>query len=250
VSESAARDPQPREALVALPAQGRVFHGEAAAGLSDCAPGGRARLDAIAGWLQDVAYRDGAEVGMFDDGLWLARRTRIEVQRFPRLDERCTLRTFCSGLGSLWAERRTTIGGVAGGRVEAAAVWVYLERASERPSPPPERFHGIYAPSAAGRRVRARLEHPTEPPAGAACTPWRFRAADVDIAGHVNNTVYWELVEEQLPADAPEPLAAEVEHRAAATAGTAELAVDAGRGWIVGEDGELLATTLIDRLGA
>ena len=44
--------------LVAPPADGRVFRHPVAAGLADVAPSGRARLDAVARWLQDAALAD------------------------------------------------------------------------------------------------------------------------------------------------------------------------------------------------
>ena len=63
--------------------------------------------------------------------------------------------------------------------------------------------------------MRARLRHDPEPPDGATKEPWRFRSADLDLAAHVNNAVYWAVVEEQLAAgpDPAEPYAAEIEHR-------------------------------------
>ncbi len=45
------------EIVAAVPG-GRVFSREVEPGFSDSAPSGRVRLDAIARWLQDVAYAD------------------------------------------------------------------------------------------------------------------------------------------------------------------------------------------------
>ena len=91
--------------LVPEPAAGRVHPGEAWGGLSDTAPGGRVRLDALARWLQDVAYADVEDAGRDGLGLWIVRRTRLRVRRFPGFRERVALRTWCSGLGRVWAER-------------------------------------------------------------------------------------------------------------------------------------------------
>jgi acyl-ACP thioesterase len=76
-------------------------------GFADCAPSGRVRLDALARWLQDVAYDDVEEAGLERVAVWVVRRTRLRVNRFPRVGERFELTTFCSGLGRMWAERRT-----------------------------------------------------------------------------------------------------------------------------------------------
>ena len=94
--------------LVPLPAKGRVYEGTAKPGLADCAPSGRVRLDTIARWLQDVAYGDVADAAVADVAVWVVRRTRIRVERFPRFGELCRLQTFCSGFGRAWAERRQT----------------------------------------------------------------------------------------------------------------------------------------------
>src|SRR5947207_3279817 len=101
--------------LVPVPRRGRVFTNSTRAGLADCAPSGRIRLDALARWLQDVAYDDVEDAGVAGAAVWVVRRTRIAVARFPRFGERFSLRTFCSGFGRAWAERRTTIAAGQGG---------------------------------------------------------------------------------------------------------------------------------------
>jgi hypothetical protein len=107
----------------------------------------------------------------------------------------------------------------------------------------PEGFEAVYAPSAAGRRVRARLRYRGEPPADGASAPWRFRAADLDLADHVNNAVYWQALEEDLAGDgAREPFDAEIEHRAPADVGEAALVRDGEMLWICAADGVVLAS--------
>ena len=179
--------------LLAAPAEGRVFTDRARAGLGDVAPSGRVRLDTIARWLQDAAFADLLDSGIPDDGVWIVRRLRLRVEHFPRMHEHVAVATWCSGAGGLVAERRTTVRGDEGGLVEAVALWVHLDPSGGRPRPMPEGFEAVYGPSAAGRRVRARLRHPAEAPDGSAAAPWRFRAADLDLADHVNNAVYWQV---------------------------------------------------------
>jgi acyl-ACP thioesterase len=235
--------------LVAPPAQGRVFTDRARAGLGDVAPSGRARLDTIARWLQDAAFADLLDSGVPDDGVWIVRRLRLRVERFPRMHEHVSVATWCSGAGNLVAERRSTVRGDDGGLVEAVALWVHLDPVGGRPRPMPEGFEAIYAPSAAGRRVRARLRHRGEPPADGASAPWRFRAADLDLADHVNNAVYWQALEEHLGADAaPEPLDAEIEHRAPGDVGEASVIREGQRLWIEGPEGDVLATLFVPSL--
>jgi acyl-ACP thioesterase len=229
--------------LVAPPTEGRVFTDRARAGLGDVAPSGRVRLDTVARWLQDAAFADLLDSGIPDDGVWIVRRLRLRVERFPRMHEHVAVATWCSGAGGLVAERRTTVRGDEGGLVEAVALWVHLDRSGARPRPMADGFEAVYGPSAAGRRVRARLRHRGEPPEGAAAAPWRFRAADLDLADHVNNAVYWQTLEEDLASDGvPEPFDAEIEHRAPGDVGEAAIVRDGHMLWIADGSGEVLAS--------
>jgi acyl-ACP thioesterase len=233
----------PAASLVAPVPGGRVHRQGARAGLADVAPSGRARLDAIARWLQDAAWGDVEDSGVEDGGVWVVRRAHLRVERFPAFGERLEVATFCSGTGPMIAERRTTLRGDAGAHVEAEALWVHLDAAGTRPRPLPPGFEAHYGAAAAGRRVKARLRHAPEPPAGdAPGAPWRFRAADLDLAGHVNNAVYWAVLEEDLARSAPAaPLVAEIEHRAAGAPGGAEVVAAGPARWIV-QAGTVLAT--------
>lgn len=231
-------------ALVAPRPGGRTFTAEVVAGLGDTAPGGRVRLDAIARWLQDVAYRDVGDAGLLDDGTWIVRRLRIRVEAFPTFDERCELTTFCSGVGAVLAERRTTIRGDAGAHVEAVALWVHLEPGGEGLRPPSDAYRDVYGTSAGDRRVRARLFHDPAPPPGAPARPFAFRAADLDVADHVNNAAYWTALEELLAgADDPAvPYDAEIEHRVPGDAGPATITGNAAAAWVLDPAGTTLAT--------
>src|SRR5947209_18006590 len=101
---------EPGPEMMAPSEGGRRFELEMRPGLSDCTPSGRIRLDALARWLQDVAFADVEDAGLADSAVWVVRRARLHVRRFPRFHERFQLATFCSGLGRAWAERRPTIG--------------------------------------------------------------------------------------------------------------------------------------------
>jgi acyl-ACP thioesterase len=220
----------------------RVFSHAPQVGLADVAPGGRVRLDALARWLQDAAWADVVDSGIEDDGVWIVRRLELLIERFPRFGERATVETACSGAAKLWAERRSTVHSDGGGRVEAVALWVHLD-ANGRPRPLPPGFDAVYGAAAAGRRPKARLHHPAAPPAGATQRPWRFRAAELDLAGHVNNAAYWQVLEEELVGGEPRDAATyEIEHRAAAGAGEATVHSVDGLRWIADAHGAVVAT--------
>jgi acyl-ACP thioesterase len=238
--------------LVGRPPDGRVFEQLVRPGFADCAPSGRMRLDGLARWLQDVAYADVEDAGLAEKSVWVVRRTRIDVRRFPRFGEEFELATFCSGMGRMWAERRTTIAraGAEQSDVEAVALWVHLEPESWRPVPLGEQELEQYGTAAAGRRVTARLRHPA-PDGAAAISPWLFRDTELDIAGHVNNAAYWTPLEEEL-LGGPEPTAldVEIEFRTPGQPGTKRVLRAGPRRWIVDPSDEVLASVLVrDRSG-
>ena len=83
------------------------------------------------------------------------------------------------------------------------------------------------------------------PPDDAPAAPWRFRAADLDLAGHVNNAVYWQVLEEELvPAEPVAAVDAEIEYRAAGGPGEAAVVADDGMRWITAA-GAVLATVRV-----
>jgi acyl-ACP thioesterase len=222
------------------------------------------RLDALARWLQDVAFIDIEEAGVADVAIWVLRRTRIKVHRFPRFGERCDVLTFCSGFGRMWAERRTSIVPAGGGEalVEADALWVHLDPDTRRPSPLTEPELAVYSEAIDGHRVNARLRHPTPDGAPEHVRDWRFHAIDCDVAAHVNNTAYWRPLEEELIAGGPgltacldlegsgrnEPTSidAEIEFRSGAQPGQFRYLATGPYRWLTGAaDGELYASTVL-----
>jgi len=236
--------------LVEPPREGRTFAQVLRPGFADCAPSGRMRLDALARWLQDVAYADVEDAGVAQSAVWVVRRTRMFVARFPRFGERFRVQTFCSGLGRMWAERRTSITHVdeCEPRVEAASLWVHLDPRDWRPVVLSDEELAVYGPAARGRRVTARLHHPS-PPAPDRTSSWRFRATECDIAGHINNAAYFSPLEEELLAGDGDPdrIDVEIEYRGAAQPGEKLLVAEGDRRWIVGSDGESHASMLLAR---
>jgi acyl-ACP thioesterase len=241
--------------MVGPPAGGRVFRETVRPGLGDCAPSGRIRLDALARWLQDVAYADVEEAGLAQAAVWVVRRARLHVKRFPRFGSQFALATFCSGLGRMWAERRTTITrvGAEESDVEAVSLWVHLDPEARRPTPLTAEEIAAYGDAAAGRRVTARLRHPA--PAGVEKRfPWRFRATECDLAAHINNAAYWQPLEEEIlggdDPDAlggtdPDALDVEIEYRTPAQPGEKLVLCNGDRRWIVDDAGEMHASIVV-----
>lgn len=223
------------------PDVGRIFEATRRVRLGDVSPGGRLRLDAAARYLQDLSADDTADSGLEDAEAWVVRRTVIEVRTFPRYQEPLRLATWCSGIGSHFAERRISIQGERGGAVEAATTWVHIDFDSGRPSRVPGSFAALYGASTGGRKASARLSHADPPEHPDLRAPWPLRFTDFDVLDHVNNAAYWEAVEETLAdhRDLRAPLRAVVEHRSALERGA-----DAIR--TVVREGDRLAVWLSD----
>jgi acyl-ACP thioesterase len=249
-----AHQPEP---MVAAPSEGRVFGIHRRPQLADCAPSGRIRLDALARWMQDIAYADVEDVGLERVAIWVLRRSRIRVSRFPSFGEHCEVRTFCSGIGRMWAERRTTVtlaevepdadGAAREPLVEAVALWVHLDPDRRLPSPVTDAERDVYGAGVGGRKVLARLRHP-RPEHVEAESHWHFRHTDADIADHVNNAAYWEPLEDELLRSRHEltQIDAELEFRTPAQPGTVRILTSGTRRWITGPDGdEVYASTVV-----
>jgi acyl-ACP thioesterase len=212
-------------------------------GIADADSAGRCRLDAMARWLQDIAYLDLIDAGFEGRGAWIVRRTRMRVERFPRFGEELTLRTFCSGIGRFSAERRTSITGETAA-VETVSLWVCLDPERARPMRFPDDFVAVYEESAAGRDANVRLRH-SDPPPDAERSPWRFRAAEMDPAGHINNSHYWTPLEEELAGGSePESIDVEIEYRDPGRPGEVEVARQGTSIWIAGAEGAVHASLI------
>ena len=261
VTRSAGDLADPAE-MIPVPEYGRVFELPMRAGLGECSPSGRLRLDALARWLQDVAYWDIDDAGLAQEGRWVLRKTRIRVDRFPRFGEQVRVRGFCSGLGRVWVERRTTItlavgpgiatdglpsGGVAGD-VEAVAVWVHLDPDTCGLAPFGPSELAFFRANAIDRRVSARRTHPP-PDEAARSSAWTFRAIDCDIAHHVNNCSYLQALEEEMLASAePETIDVEIEFRAPSQPGRMWFLSNGRQRWITTSNGKVRASMLLHEL--
>ena len=220
----------------------RVFEASWPVRLGDANEHGRLRLDALARHLQDVATDDSHDSGMGEEPIiWVVRRAAVTVERWPRYLESIDYRTFCTGAGPRWAERRTSGRSGAGGHLEAAVLWAAVDATTGRPALLSERFDQVWGRGV--RQVSARLLHPP-PPAGAMGRPWAIRATDLDVIGHVNNAAYWQAVEDELARRLPGriPVAAECEHRLPVDLGdevgvVSEVKGETLRLWLVGAGG-------------
>ena len=241
--------PSPSADLVPPPPSGRTFTTERTVSIADANPEGRMEFDAMFRFLQDAGNADTDDAGLPQLGLaWVARRSVIEVLEYPTAREPLTLTTWCSGTSARWAERRTSIRGAHGGRVEAAALWIHIDAATGRPAKWGDDFAAAYLEAAQGREVDSKLRHPKRPPDdGTNEMSFRFRQTDMDAFRHVNNAAYLAVLEESLGGHAPPaPLRVEIEWRKPSVAGEAltvleTIGAEGVQQWITA-DGEVRAT--------
>ena len=198
--------------MVDRPVSGRMFAGSRRVRLGDCSPGGRLRLDATARYLQDLSDDDTRDAGLAQM-TWVVRRTVIDVHQFPTYLEAVDMVTWCSAIGSRWAERRVDIGGPMPS-ISSATLWVHLDAATLRPVPTSAEFEHVFAQTAAGRTVSSRLSL-DPPPVGLDLEPWPVRFTDFDVMNHMNNAIGFVLVEEVVARrrDLRAPMRVEVEYR-------------------------------------
>jgi acyl-ACP thioesterase len=232
--------------LVSYPGEGRLYRDQVRAGVADADPAERCRLDTIARWLQDAAYADLVAAGLAGAGVWIVRRTRIVVERFPRFFEQLELETWCSAMSKLCAERRTTLRGESGATIETLTLWVNLASDGGAPRRLDDDFRAAYGPSTEGRRAKSRLTHPPAPAPGSEDETWSFRATDLDLGSHVNNAALWQVLEQEL-IGSPEPkrIDAEIEYPSPASGEPARVLRDGGMRWLVSGAGETLASILV-----
>jgi acyl-ACP thioesterase len=208
--------------------KGRRYLREATVRLGDAGADGRLRPDGFARLLQDVASDDWADTGIVDGATWVLRRTtmRLVGLAWPLLGWRLELRTFCSGIGAAWAERRTDL--LVDGELlaEAAAIWVPVDHAG-RPQRVSAGFHEAYAEAAGGRRVPGRVPAPDESGPAAERRSWPLRRADVDVVDHVNNAAIWAALTEVI--EGPLIWASLIHHGAVLGHDEVTLVVEPGR---------------------
>ena len=187
---------------------------------------------------------------------WVVRRTVIDIAQFPVYLDPVEMVTWCSGLGSRWAERRVDIVGASGGSISSATLWVHLDGDSLRPTPMNAEFGRIFVPSTLGRTVSSRLTLGA-PPSDLDLTPWPLRFADFDVMNHVNNAVAFVIVEEALAhhRDLRAPMRVDVEYRSPIDRGVSlrvggVVSDDRYDGWVVDDSGVAAIAFSVVKLSA
>ena len=150
-------------------------------------------------------YADDLGVGFkqleADGNLWVLSRIALEMKRYPRLLEDCSLSTWVESYNRHFSQRNFEI---RGDRDEvigyARTIWVAINMKTRRPASL-EHFDFLAGlvcdkecPIAPPGKIRA-----IEPPQ--MCHPYRFQVSDIDVNRHVNSSRYVELIINQMDLD-------------------------------------------------
>lgn len=174
--------------------------------LSDTDPFGRVRLSTILKWFQNLSSRHSARIGLPVTRLrkasltWVVSRYEIHIKRLPEWQETLDTGTWRSKGHGLFAPRQFLVAdGAKEVVIAATSRFVLLDLTTGRPVSPWERFPEY--PVAEKTAVESGF--PRIP--GCGNPHWEgqvlVRRADMDLNGHVNNSVYPDWSLEPLPED-------------------------------------------------
>ncbi|MBY0440692.1 MAG: acyl-[acyl-carrier-protein] thioesterase [Mycobacteriaceae bacterium] len=181
---------------------------------------GRLRLDAAARHIQDIGQDQLREMGFEETHpLWIVRRTMIDLIRPIEFQDMLRLRRWCSGTSNRWCEMRVRIDGKRGhGLIESEAFWININRETQMPSRISDDFlEGLHRTTAVDRLRWKSYLRPGNRDDAIEIREFPIRVTDIDLFDHMNNSVYWSVIEDYLAAH-PElfstPLRITIEHEA------------------------------------
>jgi len=180
---------------------------------------GRLRLDAAARHIQDIGQDHLRELGFEETHpLWIVRRTMVDLIRPIDFQDMLRLRRWCSGTSNRWCEMRVRIDGRKGGLIESEAFWININRETQMPARISDDFlAGLHKTTSVDRLRWKGYLRPGSRDDAAEIHEFPIRFTDIDLFDHMNNSVYWSVVEDYL-ASHPEllegPLRTTIEHEA------------------------------------
>ncbi len=196
-----------------------VFNREWPLRVGDIDRVGRLRLDAACRHIQDIGQDQLREMGHEETHpLWIVRRTMVDLIRPIEFQDMLRLRRWCSGTSNRWCEMRVRIDGRKGGLIESEAFWININRETQGPARISDDFMEALQRTTDVNRLRWKSYLTAGSREDAAeIRDFPIRVSDIDLFDHVNNSVYWKVVEDFL-APYPElfdnPLRVTIEHDA------------------------------------
>jgi acyl-ACP thioesterase len=146
------------------------------------------------------------------------RRTMIDLIKPIEFQDMLRLRRWCSGTSNRWCEMRVRIDGRKGGQMESEAFWININRETQGPARIADDFlEGLQRTTTVDRlRWKAYLKAGNREDA-TQIRDYPVRVSDIDIFDHMNNSVYWSVIEDYVlsnPELLHEPIRVTIEHDA------------------------------------
>lgn len=161
---------------------------------------GRLKVAGLCDFFQDAAARHADKIGVglrFLAGhsmAWVLSRLRVEVLRYPEVDEEVEVMTYPSGFQRLFAMREFAVTDLSGAPVaRATSAWLLLERENFRPCRASDVI-SISDDSVISKLPRhfplpGKLREPDGMPP-AARLECRVLPSEIDLNRHFNNAMY------------------------------------------------------------
>ncbi len=165
-------------------------------GTSECDINGQWMLRSLLEMAQNTANEHSAALHLWHDDLieqdlsWVLFKTDLYVDRYPRLGECVTVRTFTKGARSMFCPRYYLVTDARGALIaRIGSLLMLMDRTTRKAVSPAER--GIVLPDAEEEVPPVKISMGVKSLSG---EEKRFRYqpqyADIDINGHVNNVRY------------------------------------------------------------
>ncbi len=159
----------------------------------------------IGNYLQDIAGRHAAGLGWSIDALqqdgrsWILSRLKLEIDTpVTGNDKQLTIRTWPCGADRIYAYRAFDLQNEMGTLIgKALSYWILLDIESKRPVPMPGEIAELanHYPEPPLKPSRPRLQ---KPESTAHQVNFQVLPSDLDLNGHVNNSVYIRWLEDVL----------------------------------------------------
>jgi acyl-ACP thioesterase len=150
--------------------------------------------------------------------LWIVRRTMVDLIRPIEFQDMLRCRRWCSGTSNRWCEMRVRIDGRKGGLIESEAFWININRETQTPSRIADDFlEALYKTTSVERLRWKAYTKPGSRDDASEIHEFPVRVTDIDLFDHMNNSVYWSVIEDYLashPELATWPLRVTIEHEA------------------------------------
>ncbi|AXK87636.1 acyl-[acyl-carrier-protein] thioesterase [Nocardia farcinica] len=186
--------------LAPLPEEGMGFVSAWPVRAGDVDPYNRLRFDAVARYLQDIAWEELHQTFLHrSDPNWIVRRTVVDVIRPVLWPDDVRLLRWCSSMSTRWTNMRVRITSGNGGLIETEGFWINISESTGMPARISDEGLSYLAKTTDEHRLRWRpyLTDAT-PPESDTDLPFPVRATDIDQYNHVNNACYWQAVEQFL----------------------------------------------------